>query len=153
MQGAAPAKKRRLSAMNGISSSLKACSGLPALRASRSASSSACSSMTSASLSSAAWRSAGVVFDQAANALRAAATARSTSSRLEMGSWASSSPVAGVGGARVSGGGGGEDRECLGGGGVDERAIDEVLERGGGSRGAHGATLHPSRGILGVMRL
>src|SRR2546423_479927 len=102
MQRAAPAKKRRLSTMKGISSSLNACRGLPALRASRSASSSPWDSSASASLSSAAWRSPGVVRDQPSKALRAAATARSTSSLVDTGSCASSSPLAGLTMARVS---------------------------------------------------
>ena len=60
----APPKKRRLSHMNGISSSRKALRGLPASAASRSDSSSACSSSRSASLRSAAARSPGVVAAQ-----------------------------------------------------------------------------------------
>src|SRR4051794_29616475 len=82
--------------MKGISSSLTAFSGLPALRASSSASSSPWDSSTSARRRSAAWRSAGVVRDHVSKAVRAAATARSTSARPDMGSRASSSPVAGV---------------------------------------------------------
>src|SRR5271166_4163129 len=55
---AAPAKKRRLSAITGISSALTASIGLPALRASRRAISSPCSSITSAIASSACARCA-----------------------------------------------------------------------------------------------
>src|SRR5439155_14118 len=66
MQRAAPAKKRRLSTMNGISSSLTACSGLPALSLSSSASSSACSSMASARRSSASARPPGLEVAQCA---------------------------------------------------------------------------------------
>ena len=93
---AAPAKKRRLSAMNGISSSKNALRGLPASADSRSASTSAFSSIASASLSSAVDRSPGVVVDQPSNAARAAATARSTSSEEESGACAMTSPVEGL---------------------------------------------------------
>ena len=96
MLRAAPAKKRRLSTIAPISSSLTACSGLPALRASSSASSSPRSSSASASLRSASERSPGVVFAQPSNAPRAALTARSTSSVVESGAWAITSPVAGL---------------------------------------------------------
>ena len=97
MQRAAPAKKRRLSTMNGISSSLKALSGLPALAASSSVISSACSSIASAIRSSASARSPGVVAAQPSNAARAAPTARSTSAAVESsGAWAIASPVAGL---------------------------------------------------------
>ena len=92
---AAPAKKRRLSHMNGISSSRKASRGLPASAASRSDSSSACSSIRSASLSSAVARSPGGVTDHSAKARFAAATARFTSSSVESGISAITSPLAG----------------------------------------------------------
>src|ERR1700730_17643838 len=95
-QRAAPAKKRRLSAITGISSLCTAASGLPAVSASVRASSSALSSITCAIASSALERSAGVVRDQPSNARRAARTARSTSSALERGARAISSPVAGL---------------------------------------------------------
>src|ERR1700677_2035185 len=101
-QRAAPAKKRRLSAITGISSFLAASIGFPALSASRRAISSPCSSIRSASASSACARCAGVVPDQPSNAPRAAFTARSTSSGLEIGARASSSPVAGFRIASVS---------------------------------------------------
>jgi hypothetical protein len=64
---------------------LTACSGLPALRDSSSASSSACSSIASASLSRASERVAGVAFDQPSKAARAALTARSMSSDVLSG--------------------------------------------------------------------
>src|SRR3954449_9481120 len=130
----APAKKRRLSAMKGISSSLKACSGLPALRASRSASSSALSSMTSASFSSAAWRSAGVVRDQPSKARRGAPPTRATPA-TRGGRGAGGPDRGGAAGA------GGQRGVCelLAGGwvedglgvalAVDRGAVDEVLER------------------------
>ena len=95
-QRAAPAKKRRLSTITGISSLATAARGLPAFRASRRASSSPFSSKRSAIASSAFERSAGVVCDQEANALRAAATASWTSSGVELAACASSSPVAGL---------------------------------------------------------
>src|SRR5450759_4260442 len=60
-QRAAPAKKRRLSAITGISSFFAASIGLPAFRASVRASSSPCSSIVAASASSASARTAGVV--------------------------------------------------------------------------------------------
>src|SRR3954462_8444914 len=93
---AAPAKKRRLSTIAPISSSLTACSGLPALRASSSAISSPCSSSASASLSSASERSPGVVFAQPSKAFRAALTARSMSSAVESGACAKGFPSAGL---------------------------------------------------------
>ncbi len=82
--------------MNGISSSRKALIGLPALSDSSSEISSACSSIASASLSIASARSPGVVVDQPPNALRAAATARFTSSAVDSGAWAITSPLAGL---------------------------------------------------------
>jgi hypothetical protein len=85
-----------LSTIAGSSSSLKACSGLPAFADSSSAISSPCSSIASASLSSAVERSAGVVRPHVSNAVRAAFTARSTSSAVESGACAISSPVAGL---------------------------------------------------------
>src|SRR5579862_9640740 len=95
-QRAAPAKKRRLSAITGSSSPVTASIGLPAFRASRRAISGACSSMRSASASSACARWAGVVVDHFPNARRAARTARSTSSAVDFDARASSSPVAGL---------------------------------------------------------
>ena len=91
----APAKKRRLSHVTGISSSRNALRGLPASAASRSEISSACSSSASASLSSAAARSPGVVAAQPGKAFFAAATARFTSSSVESGISAITSPFAG----------------------------------------------------------
>src|SRR5690242_16791764 len=82
--------------MKGISSSLAADSGLPALRASSSAISSPWDSSASASFSIAAARSAGVVDPHASKAFVAAATARSTSSCDERGDSARVSPVAGL---------------------------------------------------------
>ncbi len=99
---AAPAKKRRLSAMTGISSFVAFSIGLPAFSASSRASSFPCSSIRSASASSAAERCAGVVFDHPSNARRAAITALSTSSGVEIGARAISSPVAGFSTASVS---------------------------------------------------
>jgi hypothetical protein len=93
---AAPPKKRRLSHMNGISSSRNALRGLPASAASRSASSSACSSIRSASLNSAAARSPGGVAAQPSKARLAAATARLTSSSVDSGISAIVSPLAGL---------------------------------------------------------
>src|SRR5579884_3923406 len=91
---AAPAKKRRLSTQTGISSRAYE-SGLPTLRDSSSASSSAFSSSASASLSSASARSPGVVSSHSGSALLAAATARSTSASVPRGTSAIVSPVAG----------------------------------------------------------
>ena len=92
----APAKKRSVSLTAGISSSRNALRGLPASAASRSAISSACSSSRSASLSMAPARSAGVVVAQPSNARFAAATARFTSSSVESGISAITSPFAGL---------------------------------------------------------
>src|SRR5688500_17147088 len=98
---AAPAKKRRLSAENGISSAAIAI-GLPTFRDSSRASSSACSSSTSASLSRSSIRSLGVFSRHSAKALRAASTARSTSSALDLGTSAIASPVDGLSTSIVS---------------------------------------------------
>src|SRR3954454_12597002 len=92
---AAPAKKRRLSAENGISSR-DAINGLPTLTDSSCASSSAFSSMTSASLCRSSDRSFGVFSSQSGRALFAASTALSTSSALQRGTSAITSPVAGA---------------------------------------------------------
>src|SRR5581483_4814872 len=92
---AAPAKKRRLSAENGISSR-EAISGLPTFRDSSCASSSAFSSSTSASLWRSSDRSFGVASSHAGSALAAASTARSTSSAPHRGTSAIVSPVAGL---------------------------------------------------------
>src|SRR4051794_30824347 len=91
-----PAKKRSVSLTAGISSSRNALRGLPASAASRSDSSSACSSRMSASFSIAVARSAGVVVDQPGKAPFAAATARFTSSSVESGMSAITSPFAGL---------------------------------------------------------
>ena len=83
--------------MAGTSSPLKASIGLPALADSSSAISSARSSSASASLRMASERSAGVLVPQPpSKAARAAFTARSTSSCVELGACAISSPVAGL---------------------------------------------------------
>ncbi len=79
----------------GISSSKKALRGLPASAASRSDSSSACSSSRSASLLMAAARAPGVVRAQPSKAAFAAATARFTSSSVDSGISAITSPLAG----------------------------------------------------------
>src|SRR5690242_4233673 len=92
---AAPAKKRRLSAENGISSR-EAMSGLPTLTDSSCASSSACSSITSASLCRSSERSFGVFASHSGAAACAASTARSTSSAPQRGTSAIGSPVAGA---------------------------------------------------------
>ena len=97
---AAPAKKRRLSTMTGISS-IAAPTGLPALRLSRRPSSSARASIASASLSRARLRSWGVVCCHVSNALAAALTARSTSSGPEAWTWAITWPLAGFSTSRV----------------------------------------------------
>src|SRR4051812_17309826 len=92
---AAPAKKRRLSAENGISSR-EAMSGLPTLPDSSCESSSACSSSTSASLWRSSQRSFGVFSSHSGAAACAASTARSTSSAPQRGTSAIVSPVAGA---------------------------------------------------------
>jgi hypothetical protein len=86
-----------LSTIAEISSFLKTSNGLPALAASSSVISSTCCSIASAMLRIAVARSAGVVVPQPlSKALRAALTARSTSSVVELGARAISSPVAGL---------------------------------------------------------
>src|SRR3954468_4305869 len=92
---AAPAKKRRLSAENGISSR-ETISGLPTLRDSICASSSALSEITSASFSSSSARSPGVASSHSGSAALARATASSTSSADMLGTFAIESPVAGL---------------------------------------------------------
>ena len=92
---AAPAKKRMLSEQTGISSRA-APNGLPTFRDSISASSSVCSSITSASLRSSSARSAGVTPRHSAQAFFAASTARSTSASVPFGTSAIVSPVAGL---------------------------------------------------------
>src|SRR6266550_3639913 len=92
---AAPAKKRRLSAENGISSR-EAISGFPTFCDSSWASSSACSSITSASECSSSERSFGVLSSHSGSTCFAAATARSTSSAPHRGTSAITSPVAGL---------------------------------------------------------
>src|SRR6059058_5784548 len=91
---AAPAKKRKLSEQTG-SSSFAYESGLPTFCDSSSASSSVCSSIASASLSSASARSPGVVSSHSGSAFLAASTARSTSACVPLGTSAIVSPVAG----------------------------------------------------------
>src|ERR687884_1147664 len=98
---AAPAKKRMLSEQTGISSFAYG-SGLPTLRDSISASSSACSSTTSASLRRSPARPAGVVSSHSGSACFAAWTARSTSSAVACGTSAIVSPVAGFNTSIVS---------------------------------------------------
>src|SRR5919197_46159 len=71
-------------------------SGLPTFVDSSFASSSVCSSMRSASLSSSSCRSAGVVSSHSGSAFLAAATARPTSCSVERGTSAIVSPVAGL---------------------------------------------------------
>src|SRR5213592_2316212 len=94
---AAPAKNRMQSTMGGISSDLVAASGLPTFSDSMRASSSPLASIASASLSMRSLRSRGVVSDQpSSKALRAAATARLTSSSVPFGTWAIILPVAGL---------------------------------------------------------
>ena len=92
---AAPAKKRRLSAENGISSR-EAMRGLPTLTDSSCASSSACPSITSASEWRSSERSFGVFASHSGAAACAASTARSTSSAPQRGTSAIVSPVAGA---------------------------------------------------------
>src|SRR5438477_7673959 len=98
---AAPAKRRMLAEHTG-SSSFAYESGLPTLRDSSSASSSACASIASASLSSIWARSPGVVSSHSGRALFAACTARSTSSADARGTSAIVSPVAGFSTSIVS---------------------------------------------------
>src|SRR6185437_8921141 len=92
---AAPAKKRRLSEQTGISSRAYE-SGLPTLRDSIPASSSAFSSRTSASFRRSSARSAGVDSSHSGSALAAASTAASTSAAVQDGTSAIVSPVAGL---------------------------------------------------------
>src|SRR6266566_4434442 len=94
---AAPAKKRKQSAMGGISSEMVGASGLPTFSDSICASSSPCSVMTSASLSRRSLRSRGVLSNQTSSyASRAALTARLTSSSVPLGTDAMTLPVAGL---------------------------------------------------------
>src|SRR5690348_2565165 len=92
---AAPAKKRRLSAENGISSR-EAMSGLPTFSDSSCASSSAFSSSTPASACRSSERSFGVFSSQSGSTAFASWTARSTSSAEHFGTSAITSPVAGA---------------------------------------------------------
>src|SRR5436190_8908567 len=92
---AAPAKNRRLSAENGISSR-EAISGLPTFSDSSCASSSAFSSITSASLCRSSDRSFGVFSSHSGSTAFAASTARSTSFAPQRGTSAITSPVAGA---------------------------------------------------------
>src|ERR671939_2111404 len=92
---AAPAKKRMLSEHTGISSRAYE-GGLPTFVDSSFASSSAFSSIRSASFSSSSCRSAGVVSSHSGSAFLAASTARPTSSAVELGTSAIVSPVAGL---------------------------------------------------------
>ena len=89
-----PAKKRRLSAENGISSPAIAV-GLPTFCVSSAESSSALSSIASASFSSSSMRSFGVLNCHSDHAFLAASTAFSTSSAVPRGTSAIASPVAG----------------------------------------------------------
>src|SRR5919204_453127 len=98
---AAPAKKRMLSEQTGISS-FAYDKGLPTLRDSSSASSSACVSIASASFKSISARSPGVVSSHSGSAFFAARTARSTSSADARGTSAIVSPVAGLSTSIVS---------------------------------------------------
>ena len=91
---AAPAKKRRLSDMTG-GSSRETAIGLPTFTDSSCASSSAFSSIRSASLSRISARSPGVVSSHSGSAFLAASTARSTSACVPRGTSAIVSPVAG----------------------------------------------------------
>ena len=100
---AAPAKKRRLSTIGGISSDIVTSAGFPAFSASRRTNSSALFSIASASLSRAAWRSFGVVSNQvSSNALVAAATAAFASSAVPSGTVAITAPVCGPMMSRVA---------------------------------------------------
>ena len=92
---AAPAKKRIWSTAGGISSVMVSPSGLPVLRLSTATNSSARASIASAILSSARWRSDGVVSRHDSNAVAAAAIAASTSAAPETGALANTSPVVG----------------------------------------------------------
>ena len=94
---AAAAKKRMLSIVSGTSNALENFSGLPVLRDSVRANSSARSSSRSAMRSSTAARSPGVMRDQTPlrKAARAAATARSASAAVASATSAIGSPVAG----------------------------------------------------------
>src|SRR4029079_3917594 len=92
---AAPAKKRRLSAENGISSR-EAISGFPTFSDSSCDSSSAFSSITSASLCRSSDRSFGVLSSPSGSAFFGASAARSTSSAEHFGTSAITSPVAGA---------------------------------------------------------
>src|SRR5829696_3843760 len=93
---AAPAKKRIWSAIAGISSSMVSPMGLPVFSDSARTSSSARSSMASASLSRASCRSLGVESRHDSKALSATSNARSTSVPPETGASAKASPVAGL---------------------------------------------------------
>ena len=97
MTRAAPAKKRRWSVITGISSRITEANGFPTFSDSIRPISSAFSSMTSASFSSIAWRSPGVLSNQTSSkAPWAAFTARSTSSSEPRGISAMISLVAGL---------------------------------------------------------
>ena len=92
---AAPAKKRRLSAIT-AGSSFATHHGFPTFCDSSRASSSAFSSITSARPSRSSIRSLGVLPRHSLQAFLAASTARSTSSALELGTSAITSPDAGL---------------------------------------------------------
>src|SRR3954470_8909571 len=92
---AAPAKKRRLSAENGISSR-EAINGLPTLRVSICASSRAFPCTTPASLCSSSERSFGVASSHSGSAFFARSTTSSTSSADMFGTCAIVSAVAGL---------------------------------------------------------
>ena len=100
---AAPAKKRMLSTIGGISSDIVTSAGFPAFSASIFTISSACSSIASASLSRASCRSFGVVSNHVSSkAFFAAATARSVSSAEPSWTVAITAPVCGLMMSRVS---------------------------------------------------
>src|SRR5919109_232691 len=97
MTRAAPAKNRTCSAITMISSETTHEDGLPTFSDSSRPSSSACPSMTSASFSSRALRSPGVLSNQvSSNAFCAVLTARSTSSSVPLGISAIVSPDEGL---------------------------------------------------------
>ena len=85
---AAPAKNRIWSTIGGISSDIAKCGGLPVFSDSMATSSSAFSSITSASFSSARCRSLGVLQRHFSNAAPAARQAWSTSTAEEFGALA-----------------------------------------------------------------
>src|SRR5882757_10451071 len=93
---AAPAKKSMLSTLPGTSNSVASRTGLPVWLTSSATSSSACSPASLASLASTADRSAGVAVAHPGNAVRAAATAASTSAVVARAYSATTPPFAGL---------------------------------------------------------